>query len=148
MKLALRERCDNLRPAGGVRVHCHGRARAGPAKIAALPLGLVGAASGCGVNAMCGDIFVTDDAYNDGLSDRDEGELGTTPTVEHSDGDGMTDGEERWGTGPARADTDFDHLDDDVELELGTDPLDPAPDHALDGDDVAAGTGPFTWDPP
>ncbi len=80
------------------------------------------------------------DSDGDGLSDDEEtNDYGTNPNVADSDGDGLDDGDEVmvYGTDPRLADTDGDGLDDPVELEVGSDPLDPDTDddYYLDGDE-------------
>ena len=59
------------------------------------------------------------DADGDGLSDADEAERGTMPNDPDSDGDDLTDGDEvhRYGTDPLSSRTDFDHLEDGLEIE-------------------------------
>ncbi len=111
---------------------------------------------------------VPPDSDDDGLSDPEEGVLGTDPLsrdtdgdglpdryeVERgldpldpsdgqvdSDGDGLNDGEEfALGTDPSRVDTDGDGYSDDYEAGHGLDPLDPTDGHAdADGDGLADG---------
>lgn len=66
------------------------------------------------------------DSDGDGLTDREEAELGTDPLVADTDKDGLTDGEEvALGTNPLVADTDGDSYLDGWEVREGTDPLDP-----------------------
>ncbi len=65
------------------------------------------------------------DTDGDGLSDKEEDELGTDPTAADTDGDGLSDGDEvTLGTYPTVVDTDEDSYDDGVEVEVGTDPRD------------------------
>ena len=68
----------------------------------------------------------TIDTDGDGLSDAEEGVLGTDPNNPDTDGDGLTDGDEVnvHGTNPLLVDTDSDGYDDGVEVFMGTDPLD------------------------
>ena len=64
------------------------------------------------------------DDDNDGLSDRDERELGTDPLNSDTDGDGLSDAAEvEIGTNPLEYDSDGDGLDDQFEVAVGADPL-------------------------
>jgi hypothetical protein len=71
------------------------------------------------------------DSDGDGLSDELETDVfGTSPFLVDSDGDTIPDGVEAFGsngylTAPALPDTDFDGIMDNVEIQQGTDPLDP-----------------------
>lgn len=66
------------------------------------------------------------DSDNDGLTDREEGDLGTDPNNPDSDGDGISDGDEiQIGTDPTNVDTDGDGIPDNVEIDIGADPTDP-----------------------
>jgi thrombospondin type 3 repeat protein len=71
------------------------------------------------------------DSDGDGLSDELELDVfGTSPFLVDSDGDTIPDGVEAFGsngylTAPALPDTDFDGVMDNVEIQQGTDPLDP-----------------------
>ena len=58
-----------------------------------------------------------EDDDNDGLTDLDEGLLGTSPTNPDTDGDGISDGDEVlfWGTDPLSGDTDEDTVSDPVD---------------------------------
>ncbi len=58
------------------------------------------------------------DADNDGLTKKQEKELGTNPDVADTDGDGLTDGEEflTFNTDPLKADSDGDGLNDGAEF--------------------------------
>jgi hypothetical protein len=63
------------------------------------------------------------DSDDDGISDRDEEELGTEPYEADTDGDGLTDGLERKrGTDPLKQDTDDDGRTDREELWQKTNP--------------------------
>ncbi|MCW5559289.1 MAG: hypothetical protein KIT22_15850, partial [Verrucomicrobiae bacterium] len=65
------------------------------------------------------------DTDGDGLSDGEERALGTSPNLVDTDGDGLTDAEEVHGippTSPLLADTDGDGVWDIVERRLGTNP--------------------------
>ena len=65
-----------------------------------------------------------DDVDKDGLSLREELELGTDYFNPDSDNDGVSDGEEvKNGTDPLKADSDDDGFDDSEEKEFNTDPL-------------------------
>ena len=79
-----------------------------------------------------------EDDDNDGLTDTQEGGLGTNPLLADTDGDGLTDLEEvNLGTNPLLADSDTDGLTDLEEVNLATDPLsdDTDNDGAIDGVD-------------
>ena len=67
------------------------------------------------------------DSDGDGLSDNDEGVLGTDPLDPDSDDDDLDDGDEVLvhGTNPLDPDSDDDGYSDGVEVAAGTDPLDP-----------------------
>lgn len=62
------------------------------------------------------------DSDGDGLSDREENELGSNPYSDDSDGDGVID---RYDPDPANPDSDGDGYLDGYELAVGTDPEDP-----------------------
>lgn len=81
------------------------------------------------------------DADGDGLTNKEEAELGTDPHNPDTDGDGLTDGEEihKYHTDPLKRDTDKDGLGDgDEVLKYHTDPLmiDTDKDGLTDGDEV------------
>lgn len=81
----------------------------------------------------------TVDTDNDGLTDAQEADIGTDPTVADTDGDGLTDGDEvnEYGTDPLKEDSDDDGLTDGDEVNsYNTDPL--AAD--TDGDGLEDGT--------
>lgn len=91
------------------------------------------------------------DDDGDGLTNREEAEIGTDPNNPDTDGDELLDGEEvkRFSTNPLNPDSDADALSDGEEvLRRGTDPLNPDTDgDALtDGDEVARGTDPLKAD--
>lgn len=66
------------------------------------------------------------DSDGDGLSNKEEEELGTSPDLADTDGDGISDFNEANGTtDPLAADSDSDGFDDGRELQDGTDALDP-----------------------
>ncbi len=84
--------------------------------------------------------YTSDDTDGDGLSDSQEGNLGTNPNSNDTDGDGMPDGwEVEFGTDPvendASADDDNDGLTNIQEYEAGTDPN----NADTDGDGIADG---------
>jgi hypothetical protein len=68
------------------------------------------------------------DSDGDGLTDEEELAIGTDPALFDSDGDGIGDASEfpTYGTNPLLIDTDGDGIDDGTEVNVGTDPLDPA----------------------
>lgn len=88
-------------------------------------------------SAMIGITYVrlegrSADPDNDGLPNYLEKQLGTKSNNPHTDGDGLSDGDEYtiYGSNPARADTDRDRLDDGSEvLRYKTDPLKPDSDN-------------------
>ena len=68
------------------------------------------------------------DTDGDGLDDGREVGVGSNPLVADTDGDGLLDGQEvARGTSPVNADTDGDTLKDGIEVQLGLDPLRPDP---------------------
>jgi len=85
------------------------------------------------------------DADGDGLSNKEEEELGTDPENADSDGDGLSDFDEHeWGSNPLEVDTDGDGLEDKGEKDAGTDPnaVDSDEDGYTDFEEVHAGTDP------
>lgn len=81
------------------------------------------------------------DPDHDGLSNREEKQLGTNPKVADTDGDGLSDGDEvnKYHTNPLKADSDGDGLSDgDEVLKYHTDPMkaDTDGDGLSDGDEV------------
>ncbi len=102
-------------------------------------LGLIGLLAGCG----------SADSDGDGISNKEEKELGLDPKAADSDGDGIEDGAEiDAGTNPLEADTDGDGLSDLEETDEGTDPLnaDSDEDGLLDGDELEFGADPLNPD--
>ena len=87
-----------------------------------------------------------DDAEPDGLTNGQEFNLGTNPTLADTDGDELSDGDEfnQYGTDPALADSDGDGLDDGEEIngDPATNPL--AADS--DGDGLDDGPEVLTYD--
>ena len=70
------------------------------------------------------------DTDDDGLTDDEEGDLGTDPLDPDTDDDGLTDGDEVnvQGTDPLKPDTDDGGIPDGEEVDQGTNPLDAADD--------------------
>ena len=68
-----------------------------------------------------------EDPDHDGLTNLQEFQNGTDPHNPDTDGDGLTDGDEvfKYHTNPLLPDTDGDGIPDGVEIQTGTDPLDP-----------------------
>lgn len=68
-----------------------------------------------------------DDLDNDGLSNKDEVALGTSPSSADTDDDGLSDYDElnKYNTDPLKADTDGDTLNDGEEVAIGLDPNNP-----------------------
>ncbi len=86
------------------------------------------------------------DSDADGLTDREEGYLGSDPFDPDSDSDGLGDGEEvGLGTSPINSDSDSDGVADGEEVHLGLDPLvsDSDGDGFSDGAEMAAGSHPL-----
>jgi len=78
-----------------------------------------------------GELKVTDkDSDGDGLTDIEEKNIGTNPNNPDTDADGLSDGEEHHNTktDPLDKDTDDDGLTDGKEVEIGTDPKNPDTD--------------------
>jgi hypothetical protein len=78
------------------------------------------------------------DSDGDGLSDVEEGQIGTNPALPDTDGDGLSDGEEvnTIGTDPTNPDTDGGGTSDGDEVAQGTNPVDnPKDDKPSLGDD-------------
>lgn len=75
-----------------------------------------------------------DDFDGDGLTDTDEGNLGTDPRIADTDGDGLNDGAEvnLHHTDPLDPDTDNGGISDGVEVNRGTDPLKRTDDYPMD----------------
>jgi hypothetical protein len=67
------------------------------------------------------------DSDDDGLSNKEEKELGTDPKVADSDGDGLSDGDEvlTFGSDPLSVDSDGDGCEDGREVDAAADPADP-----------------------
>ena len=92
---------------------------------------------GLTVSGESGDV----DPDHDGLTNKEEKELGTNPNVADTDGDGLSDGDEvnKYHTNPLKADSDGDGLSDgDEVLKYHTDPMraDTDGDGLNDGDEV------------
>ncbi len=85
------------------------------------------------------------DTDGDGLSDEEEGELGTDPNDPDTDGDGVNDYDEvLWEIDPLNPDTDGDGLNDNEGSVYGTEPTlyDTDGDGFGDGEEVWSGTDP------
>jgi hypothetical protein len=80
------------------------------------------------VRIEAGEEDTTTDSDGDGLTDAEERALGTDPNNPDTDGDGLSDGDEvnRYGTNPLLVDTDGDGVSDGDEVAAGTNPNDPA----------------------
>lgn len=105
----------------------------------AVALGCGGTGTGGGnADGGAGDGGAGLDRDGDGLTDEEEGNLGTDPDNPDSDGDGLSDGDEvDLGTDPLDPDSDGDGIPDGDEVAIGTDPLDPTDDSCA-GDQAAA----------
>jgi hypothetical protein len=90
------------------------------------------------------------DTDGDGLTDAEEREYGTDPTVVDTDGDGLADGAEveEYGTDPTVADTDNDGLADGTEIDVGTNAtvVDSDGDGLDDGAEAEIGSDPTVVD--
>ena len=90
------------------------------------------------------------DSDGDGLTDDEERQIGTDPLNPDTDGDALGDGDEvkNRGTDPLNPDTDTDLLADGEEVTRGTDPLRPDTDGdaLIDGQEVPLGTDPLNPD--
>jgi len=85
------------------------------------------------------------DSDGDGLTDKEEEELGLDPNSSDSDGDGLSDADEiEAGSDPLNGDTDADGLSDGDEIAYGTDPnnVDSDGDTYGDGDEINEETNP------
>jgi len=85
------------------------------------------------------------DSDGDGLTDKEEEELGLDPENADSDGDGLNDADEiANGADPLNPDSDGDGLNDGDEIGYGTDPnvVDSDGDTYGDGDEIAEETNP------
>jgi outer membrane protein OmpA-like peptidoglycan-associated protein len=75
------------------------------------------------------------DTDGDGLKDGDEiNRYKTDPTKKDTDGDGISDGDEifKYNTNPTKADSDNGTVPDKIEIDRGTNPLNPEDDIVLD----------------
>lgn len=68
-----------------------------------------------------------DDMDGDGLSNKEELKLGTSPSSADTDGDGLSDYDEinKYNTDPLKVDSDADSLNDGEEIAIGLNPNDP-----------------------
>ena len=96
-----------------------------------------------------------DDPDGDGISTDEERERGTDPNLWDSDGDGKSDYDEIRGrrrflaqSDPLNPDSDFDGVDDGVEMELGSNPNDDDSDGdgVFDGEELSRGLDPINRD--
>jgi thiol-disulfide isomerase/thioredoxin len=97
-----------------------------------------------GMLAACWPLSADKD--KDGLTNKEEEELGLDPNNDDFDGDGLNDGDEiAAGTDPKVLDTDGDYMSDGDEVAAGTDPLNPDTDDDsyLDGEEDYEGTDPL-----
>jgi hypothetical protein len=122
-------------------------ASSAPAQISCGVRHAIGKIAGA-TGAACGDEGAGAsgrDSDGDGVSDADERAAGTDPDKADTDGDGVSDGEEaKRGTDPASADTDGDGLSDADEIAAGTDPLlgDSDDDGLSDHEELELGSDP------
>lgn len=72
-------------------------------------------------------LVAMEDPDHDGLTNLQEFQIGTDPTNPDTDGDGLINGDEvkKYHTNPLLPDTDGDLIPDGVEIQTGTNPLDP-----------------------
>jgi len=79
-----------------------------------------------GTESLLTDLVPNNDRDHDGLTDVEEDGLGTDKTKADTDGDGLKDGDEQaYNTNPLVKDTDGDGYNDYVEIQAGSDPLNP-----------------------
>lgn len=101
-------------------------------------------------NQTAAAVIGEEDSDGDGLTNREEQELGTDPINPDTDGDLLQDGPEvkRYQTNPLDPDSDSDGLNDGDEVSRGTDPLRADSDSDLlnDGEEVQRGTDPLIPD--
>jgi len=101
-------------------------------------------------NQTAAAIIGEEDTDGDGLTNREEAEIGTDPDNPDTDADLLQDGPEVkvYITNPLYPDTDGDVLSDGDEVGRGTDPLRPDSDtdQLNDGDEVQRGTDPLIPD--
>ena len=109
---------------------------------------LIGAQIAAATQTAAAEIALTTDTDGDGLTDVEEGKLGTDATKADTDGDGLSDGDERsWGSNPHVVDTDGDTLSDGVEAhdeKYHTSPINPD----TDGDGLPDNVDPDPGDLP
>ena len=99
--------------------------------------------------ALTGCLFGAKDSDGDGLTDKEEEELGLDPENSDSDGDGLDDADEiENGADPLNPDSDGDGLNDGDEIAYGTDPnvVDSDGDTYGDGDEINEETNPADAD--
>jgi len=77
------------------------------------------------LDALDDQLLINLDTDGDGLTDQEELDLGTNPSLADTDGDGLSDGTEHntVKTNPLIADTDMGGVPDGIELSIGSDPL-------------------------